>query len=210
LSEATGREAKTIHRLLEFDPRAFGFKRNEESPLDCQLLVIDEASMVDVPLMQSLLRAVRDHVALLVVGDIDQLPSVGPGQVLADIIGSGAVPVVRLTEVFRQAAASKIITSAHQINQGRMPDLGKPEAERDFCSCPPPIPSRRWPASSSWCRAASRAALASTRSATSRCSATAATALRAGTEPLLRHPVHRHARQAHQLHSALFIRPPRM
>jgi exodeoxyribonuclease V alpha subunit len=112
MSEATGREAKTIHRLLEFDPKAFAFKRNEEMPLDCDLLVVDEASMVDVLLMQSLLRAVPDHAALLIVGDIDQLPSVGPGQVLADVIGSAAVPVVRLTEVFRQAAQSRIITSA--------------------------------------------------------------------------------------------------
>jgi len=88
--------------------------------------------MVDVMLMQSLLKAVPDHAALLIVGDIDQLPSVGPGQVLADIIGSGAVPVVRLTEVFRQAAESKIITTAHAINAGRMPDLTSPDGETDF------------------------------------------------------------------------------
>jgi exodeoxyribonuclease V alpha subunit len=142
MSEATGMEAKTIHRLLEFDPRAFGFKRNEESPLACDLLVIDEASMVDVLLMQSLLRAVPDHAALLIVGDIDQLPSVGPGQVLADIIGSAAVPVVRLTEVFRQAAESNIITSAHQINQGRVPYLGKPEAGSDFYFVPAEDPEQ--------------------------------------------------------------------
>jgi exodeoxyribonuclease V alpha subunit len=135
-------EAKTIHRLLEFDPRAFGFKRSEQSPLDCDLLVIDEASMVDVLLMQSLLRAVPDHAALLIVGDIDQLPSVGPGQVLADIIGSRAVPVVRLTEVFRQAAESKIITSAHQTNQGRMPHLGKPDGESDFYFVPAEDPEQ--------------------------------------------------------------------
>jgi exodeoxyribonuclease V alpha subunit len=132
MTEATGMEAKTIHRLLEFDPKAFGFKRGEENPLDCDLLVIDESSMVDVLLMQSLLKAVPDHAAILIVGDIDQLPSVGPGQVLADIIGSGAVPVVRLTEVFRQAAQSRIITSAHRINQGQIPDLAKPERETDF------------------------------------------------------------------------------
>jgi exodeoxyribonuclease V alpha subunit len=132
MTEATGMEAKTIHRLLEFDPKAFGFKRGEENPLDCDLLVIDESSMVDVLLMQSLLKAVPDHAAILIVGDIDQLPSVGPGQVLADIIGSGAVPVVRLTEVFRQAAQSRIITSAHRINQGQIPDLAKPEGETDF------------------------------------------------------------------------------
>jgi exodeoxyribonuclease V alpha subunit len=142
MSEATAREAKTIHRLLEFDPRAFAFKRNEEMPLECDLLVVDEASMVDVLLMQSLLRAVPDHAALLIVGDIDQLPSVGPGQVLADIIGASAVPVVRLTEVFRQAAQSRIITSAHRINQGRMPNLGKPESETDFYFVPAADPEQ--------------------------------------------------------------------
>jgi len=132
MTEATTMEAKTIHRLLEFDPKAFGFKRDLENPLDCDLLVVDESSMVDVMLMQSLLKAVPDHAALLIVGDIDQLPSVGPGQVLADIIASGAVPVMRLTEVFRQAAESKIITTAHAINAGRMPDLAPPNGETDF------------------------------------------------------------------------------
>jgi exodeoxyribonuclease V alpha subunit len=100
--------------------------------LDCDLLVIDETSMVDVLLMQALLKAMPDNAGLLVVGDIDQLPSVGPGQVLADIIASGAVPVVRLTEIFRQAARSAIIASAHKINQGSIPDLGKPQADSDF------------------------------------------------------------------------------
>jgi len=123
LSESTGREAKTIHRLLETDPRTGAFRRTEEVPLDCDLLVVDETSMVDVPLMRALLRALPDPAALLLVGDVDQLPSVGPGQVLADIIGSGAVPVVRLTEVFRQAAESRIIVNAHRINQGLMPEL---------------------------------------------------------------------------------------
>ena len=118
MTEATGFEAKTIHRLLEVDPKTGGFKRGSDNPLECDLLVVDETSMVDVMLMQALMRAVPDHAALLIVGDIDQLPSVGPGQVLADIIASGAVPVVRLTEVFRQAAHSRIITSAHQINRG--------------------------------------------------------------------------------------------
>ena len=135
-------EAKTIHRLLEFDPKAFGFKRNEENPLDCDLLVVDESSMVDVLLMQSLLKAVPRSAALLIVGDIDQLPSVGPGQVLADIIGSGAVPVVRLTEVFRQAAQSKIITTAHAINSGQLPDLGKPDGEADFYFVPAADPEQ--------------------------------------------------------------------
>jgi exodeoxyribonuclease V alpha subunit len=132
MAEATGFEAKTIHRLLEVDPKSGGFKRGEDNPLECDLLVVDEASMVDVMLMQALLKAVPDRAALLVVGDIDQLPSVGPGQVLADIISSGAVPVVRLTEVFRQAAQSRIITNAHRINQGLIPDLSPPQDESDF------------------------------------------------------------------------------
>jgi exodeoxyribonuclease V alpha subunit len=145
MTEATGREARTIHRLLEFDPKTMGFKRNDEHPLACDLLVVDESSMVDVMLMQSLLKAVPGNAALLIVGDIDQLPSVGPGQVLADIIGSGAVPVVRLTEVFRQAAQSRIITSAHLINEGRMPDLAPPAGETDFYFVPAADPDRAVP-----------------------------------------------------------------
>ena len=132
MTEATGFEAMTIHRLLEVDPRGGGFKRNADNPLDCGLLVVDETSMVDVMLMRALLTAVPDEAALLIVGDIDQLPSVGPGQVLADIIASGAVPVVRLTEVFRQAARSRIVTSAHGINRGAIPNLSKPEGDSDF------------------------------------------------------------------------------
>src|SRR5690349_23580799 len=132
MTEATGFEARTIHRLLEVDPKSGGFRRGEDNPLDCDLLVVDETSMVDVMLMQALLRAVPDKAALLIVGDIDQLPSVGPGQVLADIISSGAVSVVRLTEVFRQAAQSRIITNAHRSNQGSMPDLGQSGTESDF------------------------------------------------------------------------------
>jgi hypothetical protein len=132
LNETTGQESKTIHRLLEVDPKGGGFRRNVENPLDCDLLVLDETSMVDVLLMNALLKAVPMSAALLVVGDVDQLPSVGPGQILADMITSGAVPVVRLTEVFRQAAQSRIITSAHRINQGSIPDLGKPEGDSDF------------------------------------------------------------------------------
>src|SRR5689334_23346049 len=127
LSESTGLEAKTIHRLLETDPRTGAFRRTDEAPLDCEMLVVDETSMVDVPLMRALLRALPAQAALLLVGDVDQLPSVGPGQVLADIIASGAVPVVRLTEVFRQAAESRIIVNAHRINQGLMPDLAPVE-----------------------------------------------------------------------------------
>ncbi|GEL00307.1 SF1B family DNA helicase RecD2 [Acidomonas methanolica] len=131
LSESTGLEGKTIHRLLETDPANGSFKRDDTNPLTCDLLVVDEASMVDVLLMRSLLRALPDSAALLIVGDVDQLPSVGPGQVLADIIGSGAVPVVRLTEVFRQAAQSRIITNAHRINEGKMPELSAEEGS-DF------------------------------------------------------------------------------
>src|SRR5712671_2362540 len=132
MTEATGFEAKTIHRLLEVDPKTGGFKRGDDNPLDCDLLVIDEASMVDVLLMQALIKAVPATAALLIVGDIDQLPSVGPGQVLADIISSGTIPVVRLTEVFRQAAQSRIITTAHRINQGIIPDLSPHGNDTDF------------------------------------------------------------------------------
>jgi exodeoxyribonuclease V alpha subunit len=132
MTEATGFEAKTIHRLLEVDPKGGGFKRGDDNPLDCDLLVVDETSMVDVVLMQALIKAVPDKAAVLIVGDIDQLPSVGPGQVLADVISSGTVSVVRLTEVFRQAAQSRIITSAHRINQGGIPDLSPPATDSDF------------------------------------------------------------------------------
>src|SRR3974377_1803211 len=132
MTEATGFEAKTIHRLLEVHPQGGGFKRGEDNPLDCDLLVVDEASMVDVMLMQALMKAVPERAALLIVGDIDQLPSVGPGQVLADIISSGAVPVVRLPEEFRQAARSRLTPSAHHINQGLMPDLSSPGTDSDF------------------------------------------------------------------------------
>jgi exodeoxyribonuclease V alpha subunit len=131
LAESSGMEAMTLHRLLETDPAEGGFKRDEHNPLECQLLVIDEASMIDVMLMHATLKALPPGAALLLVGDVDQLPSVGAGQVLKDIIASGAVPVVRLTEVFRQAATSRIITNAHRINAGEMPDLSA-RGEGDF------------------------------------------------------------------------------
>ncbi|MFF8799820.1 MULTISPECIES: ATP-dependent RecD-like DNA helicase [unclassified Methylobacterium] len=121
MAEQTGLEARTIHRLLEIDPRTNGFQRGEDNPLDCDLLVIDETSMVDVPLMHALLKAVPERAGLILVGDVDQLPSVGPGQVLADAIASGRIPVARLTEIFRQAAQSRIVVNAHSINTGRMP-----------------------------------------------------------------------------------------
>jgi exodeoxyribonuclease V alpha subunit len=140
MTDTTGREAKTIHRLLEVDPKNGSFKHNEENPLDCELLVVDESSMVDVLLMNSLLKAVPNDAAVIFVGDVDQLPPVGPGQALADIIASKAVPVVRLTEVFRQAAESQIIQSAHRINAGKLPDLLKPESETDFYFVPADTP----------------------------------------------------------------------
>lgn len=121
LSETSGVEAKTIHRLLEFDPASGGFKRDAGHPLKGDLFVVDEASMLDVTLCHLLVRAVPPGAALLFVGDVDQLPSVGPGSVLRDVIDSGTIPVLRLTEVFRQAARSAIITNAHRINHGVMP-----------------------------------------------------------------------------------------
>ncbi|MHA3775371.1 SF1B family DNA helicase RecD2 [Verrucomicrobiota bacterium sgz303538] len=132
LSETTGLEAKTIHRLLEFDPSSGGFIRQEDRPLECDLLVVDETSMVDVPLMHKLLRAVPTSGHLVLVGDVDQLPSVGPGTVLKDLISSGVVPVVRLTEIFRQAATSQIITNAHRINEGQMPEVESQTPDSDF------------------------------------------------------------------------------
>ena len=128
MTEQTGLEAKTIHRLLEIDPKHGGFSRTEDNPLDCDLLVVDETSMVDVPLMNALTKAIPPHAGLLLVGDVDQLPSVGPGQVLADIIASERLPVARLTEVFRQAAESRIVVNAHRINHGQMPE--PPQAGR--------------------------------------------------------------------------------
>ena len=122
LSEVTGMEAKTIHRLLEFKPPE-GYQRNQDHPLEGDLLIVDECSMVDVILMFALLRAVPDSMRVILVGDVDQLPSVGAGNVLRDIIESGVFPVVTLTKIFRQAASSRIITNAHRINHGEFPDL---------------------------------------------------------------------------------------
>ena len=132
LSESTGYEAKTIHRLLEMNPAQGGFSKNEEYPLKCDVLVVDEVSMVDVPLMNALLKGIPPKAALFLVGDVDQLPSVGPGQVLADLIASRCFPVIQLTEVFRQAKQSKIIVTAHAINHGFMPDLSVPDQDSDF------------------------------------------------------------------------------
>jgi exodeoxyribonuclease V alpha subunit len=128
MEDATQREARTIHRLLEFSPKQGGFLKNEANPLVTDLLIVDECSMIDLPLMHSLLRAIPPFARVILVGDVDQLPSVGPGNVLFDIIASGAVPVVRLETIFRQAAESGIVTNAHRINRGQMPEFN----ERDF------------------------------------------------------------------------------
>lgn len=131
LEEATGRPASTIHRLLEYKPQR-GFERNADNPLDCKVLIIDEASMVDLPLAYYLLRAIPAGCRLILVGDVDQLPSVGPGSVLKDIIESGVIPTVRLTEIFRQAQGSLIVINAHRINMGQKLYFD-PDAERkDF------------------------------------------------------------------------------
>src|SRR5437879_9518705 len=132
LAETTRLEAKTIHRLLEIDPGTGRFTRDESKPLSCGLLVVDETSMVDVPLMHSLLRALPNQAGLILVGDVDQLPSVGPGTALRDLIESEVVPTVRLTEVFRQAANSDIITSAHRVRRGQMPDVRGAGRDSDF------------------------------------------------------------------------------
>ena len=131
LSEASGREAKTIHRLLGFQPGERQFKKGYDDRLEVDALIVDEASMIDVVLMNALLRALPDHARLVLVGDIDQLPSVGPGNVLRDIIDSAAVPVVRLTQIFRQAQKSHIIRNAHRINSGEMP-IVENHADADF------------------------------------------------------------------------------
>jgi exodeoxyribonuclease V alpha subunit len=123
MAETTGLEAKTIHRLLQYNPGTGGFIHNAENPLECDVLIVDESSMIDVVLASQLMDAVPLHAAVVVVGDADQLPSVGPGRVLQDIIRSKAIPVAHLDEVFRQAATSRIITNAHRINQGKLPEF---------------------------------------------------------------------------------------
>jgi exodeoxyribonuclease V alpha subunit len=133
LAEATGVEAMTIHRLLEYQPQEGGFQKGAEDLLECDLLVIDEASMVDTMLFRAVTAALRPGAQLILVGDVDQLPSVGAGQILRDVIASDAATVIRLTEIFRQAAQSKIVVSAHRINHGEMPELEPPgEGTSDF------------------------------------------------------------------------------
>jgi exodeoxyribonuclease V alpha subunit len=123
LAELTKCEAKTIHRLLAFDPGTMQFRSNEENPLEAEAIVVDETSMVDLFLAHSLMKAIPPHAQVLLVGDIDQLPSVGPGMVLRDLIASETIPVMRLSQIFRQAASSHIITNAHRINAGQYPHL---------------------------------------------------------------------------------------
>jgi exodeoxyribonuclease V alpha subunit len=143
LGEATQAEAMTIHRLLEFQPQSGQFARNRETPLDADVIVIDETSMVDTPLFRSLLAAIRPGAQLVLVGDVDQLPSVGPGSVLADVIASDAATVIRLTEIFRQAAKSKIVVSAHKINHGELPELdAAPDSDFFFISRDEPLAAR--------------------------------------------------------------------
>jgi exodeoxyribonuclease V alpha subunit len=132
LTETTGNPARTIHRLLEFDPSQGGFARHRENPLEVDLLIVDEASMVDVLLMNQLLRAVPLEACVVLVGDVDQLPSVGPGTVLADLIGSRVLPVTRLTEIFRQAGQSAIVRAAHAVNHGEVPQSASAEQPGDF------------------------------------------------------------------------------
>lgn len=137
LSESTGFPAKTVHRLLEASEG--GFRRNADTPLDCEFLVVDEASMLDIRLMAALLRALPDGAGLLLVGDVDQLPSIGPGQILSDIIASGAVPVVRLQDVFRQERESRIVAAAHAINRGALPELEhRPDSDFYFIEADTP------------------------------------------------------------------------
>jgi exodeoxyribonuclease V alpha subunit len=132
LAESTGREAKTIHRLLEIDPASGAFRRNREDPLDADLVVVDETSMVDVVLMNRLLQAIPPWACVVFVGDVDQLPSVGAGAVLTDLIESRSVAVARLTEVHRQAGTSWIVRAAHAVNRGEMPESAPPGGGGDF------------------------------------------------------------------------------
>ncbi len=131
LSEVAGQPAKTIHRLLEYSPVEEGFRKNEENPLAADLVILDEASMVDIQLMRSLLLAIPEEAGLIMVGDADQLASVGPGNVFLDMTASGEIPLVRLTEIFRQSARSLIIRNAHRINRGEMPEFPN-DKDSDF------------------------------------------------------------------------------
>lgn len=141
MTEATARPASTLHRLLEFQPSAATFARHEHRPLEVPFVIVDEVSMIDLVLCYNLLKALPDQAHLLLVGDADQLPSVGPGNVLRDLLASGTIPSVALTELFRQAAASRIIVSAHRIRAGEVPETA-PSPESDFFFMPEPSPER--------------------------------------------------------------------
>ncbi|MBI5535555.1 MAG: ATP-dependent RecD-like DNA helicase [Deltaproteobacteria bacterium] len=133
MEEATGRASQTLHRLLDYQPRNGGFAHNEDNPLELDVLIVDECSMLDLPLAHALVRAIPPKARLVLVGDVDQLPSIGPGAVLRDIIESRAIPTIRLVEIFRQAAASRIVSSAHRILDGRIPESSsKGESGGDF------------------------------------------------------------------------------
>lgn len=144
MAETAGREAATIHRLLEWSPASAAFQRNAKRPLETDLVIVDEASMIDIVLMNSLLRAVPLVATLVLVGDADQLPSVGPGTVLRDILDAGRLQAVRLTEVFRQAEQSRIVRNAHRVNRGELPDLSRPPRgeQSDFHFLPEEDPER--------------------------------------------------------------------
>ncbi len=129
LAESTGQSALTLHRLLEFQPQSGGFERGLGNPIDADVVIVDEASMIDIALFRSLAGAIDRDANVIIVGDVDQLPSVGPGSVLADLIASGITTVVKLTEIFRQAAQSQIVTNAHRVNRGEMPELSPPAGD---------------------------------------------------------------------------------
>lgn len=135
ISDTTGREARTLHRLLEYNFSNNEFNRNKDYPLEADAIIVDEMSMVDIPLFYSLLRAIPDGTRLIMVGDVDQLPSVGPGNVLRDIVEAEAVPVIRLSDIYRQAGRSMIVTNAHLINNGKMPILSREESDFMFYEC---------------------------------------------------------------------------
>jgi exodeoxyribonuclease V alpha subunit len=139
ITETTGREAKTIHRMLEFtyseDSKNLYFNKNEESPLEYDVIIVDEMSMVDIILMNSLLKAVEPKTHLIMVGDVDQLPSVGPGSVLRDIINSNIIPTIKLDKIFRQSNDSMITINAHRINDGEMPEFNKKDGDFFFIDC---------------------------------------------------------------------------
>lgn len=142
LAESTSRHASTIHRLLEMSPQSNEFQRNEETPLEADVVIVDEASMIDVPLLDAVLRALPHGAAIVLVGDADQLPSIGPGQVLHDVLASGRVPSIRLTEIHRQTAGSRIVVNAHRINRGQMPEWGKRDEQSDMFLFPTRDPVR--------------------------------------------------------------------